>query len=70
MTKEEKDNAIPIWEKSCITIEEAAKYTGIGICKLRELTNDEHCNFVLWIGKKRLVKRRKLDEFVDKAFSI
>lgn len=61
---------VPIWEKSNLTIEEAAAYSGIGRNKLRELTDDEHCQFVLWIGNKRLVKRRKLDEYIEKAYSI
>ena len=61
---------VPIWEKSNLTIEEAAVYSGIGRNKLRELTDDENCQFVLWIGNKRLVKRRKLDEYIEKAYSI
>ena len=31
---------------------------------------DERCQFVLWIGSKRLIKRRRLDEYLDKAYSI
>ena len=31
---------IPIWEKSNLTLEEAAAYSNIGINKLREITND------------------------------
>lgn len=61
---------VPLWEKSNLTLEEAADYSGIGQAKLRELTNDENCPFVLWNGSKRLLKRRKLDEFIDKAYSI
>lgn len=61
---------IPIWEKSNLTIEEAAAYSGIGRNKLRELTESETCTFVLWIGTKRLIKRRKFDEFIDKAYSV
>jgi len=61
---------IPIWKKSNLTLEEAAAYSGIGINKLRTLTNYEDCEFVLWIGTKRLIKRRKLDEFTDRMYSI
>lgn len=61
---------VPVWEKSNLTLEEAADYSGIGQAKLRELTNDENCPFVLWNGSKRLLKRRKLDEFIDKVYSI
>ena len=51
---------VPIWEKSNLTLEEAAVYSGIGINKLRKMTDREDCTFVLWIGTKRLIKRRKL----------
>lgn len=61
---------VPIYEKSNLTIEEAAAYSGIGRNKLRELTEGEDCKFVLWIGNKRLIKRKKLDEYIDKAYSI
>ena len=57
---------IPIWEKSNLTLEEAAAYSGIGINKLRQLTDDDNCEFVLWIGTKRLIKRRKFDEYIEK----
>ena len=61
---------VPIWEKSNLTLEEAAAYSGIGINKLRKLTDGEDCEFVLWIGTKRLIKRKRLDEYIDKAYSL
>ena len=61
---------IPIWEKSNLTLEEAAAYSGIGINKLRKLTESEQCSFVLWNGTKRLIIRRKLDEYMDRMYSI
>jgi excisionase family DNA binding protein len=61
---------VPVWEKSNLTLEEAAAYSGIGIHKLRELSDKEDCEFVLWIGTKRLLKRRKLDEYIERAYSI
>ena len=61
---------IPIWEKSNLTLEEAAAYSGIGINKLRKLSNDDQCPFVLWIGAKRLIKRRRLDEYLEQCYSI
>ena len=62
--------AVPIWEKAYLTLEEASKYTGIGINKLRSISDSDDCPFVLWNGTKRLLKRRKLDEFLDRSFSI
>lgn len=61
---------IPIWEKSNLTLEEAAAYSSIGVNKLRELTNTSSCPFVLWVGAKRLIKRRKFDDFIANEFSI
>ena len=61
---------IPIWEKSNLTLEEAAAYSGIGVNKLRELTNEEGCEFVLWVGSKRLIKKQKFNEFIEKSYSI
>ena len=61
---------IPIWEKSNLTLEEAAAYSGVGINKLRQLTDDDNCEFVLWIGTKRLIKRRKFDEYIEKLYSL
>lgn len=61
---------VPVWEKANLTLEEAAAYSGIGINKLREITNDENCSFVLWVGSKRLIKRRLFDKYIEQAYSI
>lgn len=61
---------VPIWGKANLTLEEAAAYSGIGINKLRELTNDEDCKFVLWVGSKRLIKRRLFDQFIEQSYSV
>lgn len=61
---------IPIWEKSNLTLEEASSYSGIGINKLRELSNDKNCTFVLWNGSKRLIKRKVLDDYLARMYSI
>lgn len=41
---------VTIWEKSNLSPEEAAAYSGIGVNKLRELTNEKNCRFVLWLA--------------------
>ncbi len=61
---------VPIWEKSNLTLEEAAAYSGIGIGKIREITNDEKCRFVLWVGNKRLIKRRLFDQYIESCYSV
>lgn len=61
---------VPTWEKSNLTLEEAAAYFGIGVHKLRELTNSENCTFVIWCGSKRLIKRKLFENYLEKQFSI
>ena len=61
---------VPIYEKTCLTLEEAAAYSGIGVNKLRQLSDEAGCKFVLWNGTKRLLKRKLLDEFLEGAYSI
>lgn len=61
---------VPIWEKSNLSLEEAAAYSGIGVNKLRELTRDKNCCFVLWVGSKRLIKRRLFDQYIEGEYSI
>lgn len=64
-----KEN-VPVWEKVNLSLEEASAYSGIGINKLRELTNAKDCKFVLWVGNKRLIKRRQFEEFIAKSYSV
>lgn len=61
---------ILILEKSNLSLEEAAAYSGIGINKLRDLTNGKNCRFVLWVGSKRLIKRCLLDRYIEENYSI
>ena len=61
---------VPITEKILLTLEEAALLTGIGQNKLREISNEDNCSFVLWNGNKRMFKREKLITFLNAAFSI
>ena len=61
---------VPLWEKANLTLEEAAAYSGIGVCKLRKLSDEENCSFVLWNGSKRLIKRKLFDEYLERTYSI
>ena len=61
---------IPVYEKSNLTLDEAASYFNIGTGKLREMTNDESCPYVLWVGSKRLIKRKALEAFREHRYSV
>lgn len=65
-----KENDVPIWEKKCLTLEEAAAYSGIGRNKIRELSQQKNCPFAVWLGGKLYIVREKLDDFTDKQFKI
>ena len=51
---------IPFWEKSNLTIEEAAAYFNIGINKMHKLVSDEKCPYALWIDNRCLIKKLAL----------
>ena len=61
---------ISIAEKSLLTLEEAAGYFNIGVNKLRDLTNDDTCPFVIWNGSKRLIKRKLFEEYLYNSYSV
>ena len=66
--KNTKDVAIA--DKALLTLEEAAKYFNIGINKLRFMTNEENCPYVVWNGSKRLIKRKPFEEYLYSSYSI
>ncbi|MDE7313365.1 MAG: hypothetical protein K2N87_17380 [Eubacterium sp.] len=61
---------VPIWQKAALTVEEVAAYSNIGICKLNELAKKPNCPFVLYIGKKKLIKREKFDKYISDSVEI
>ena len=61
---------VPVWKKVNLTIEEAAAYFGIGQNKLRELTDDPTCKFVIYIGTKRLIKRQLFEQYLERAYTL
>ncbi|MCQ5167574.1 helix-turn-helix domain-containing protein [Roseburia hominis] len=65
-----KSIEVPVWEKTNLTVEETAAYSGIGINRIKELSNEDDCPFVLWVGSKRLIKRKKFDDYIDRQYSI
>lgn len=65
-----KEEKVPIWKKSLLTIEEAAEYSNIGTKRLYELTKDSKCKFVFYVGRRKLIKRRQFDEFIENQIEI
>lgn len=61
---------VPIHLKLTLTVSEAAAYSNIGINKLDSMLRSPNCPFVLFIGRKRLVKRLAFEEYIAKALEI
>ena len=53
-----------------LTKEEAAAYSHLGINKLEELLKIPNCPFVLYVGKKKLIKRREFEKFLSQNIEI
>jgi len=49
---------VAICEKVALTIEEAAEYSNIGQNRISSLLKEPRCPFVLYVGTKKLVKRK------------
>ena len=61
---------VPLWHKPNLSIEEASIYSNIGTGKLYEMTEKQDCPFVLWIGSRRMIKRKIFEEYIANQYSI
>lgn len=61
---------VDIKDKLNLTIEEAAAYSNIGINKLGELMKQPSCPFVIYVGRKRLIKRREFEKYIESQIEI
>lgn len=55
---------VPVYRKVLLTVKEAADYSGLGVNKIREITDDENLDFVVQNGNKRLIKRELFKEYL------
>lgn len=60
-----KSERIPIYQKMTLTIREAAEYSNIGINKIDSMLKQPGCPFVLYIGNRKLVKRREFENYIS-----
>ena len=56
---------VPIHLKMNLTIREAAEYSNIGINKIDSMLRSPNCPFVLYVGTKKLVKRKEFEQFIS-----
>ena len=61
---------VPITLTLALTIKEAAEYSNIGINKIDSMLRSPNCPFVLYIGAKKLVKRREFEQFISQKIAI
>jgi excisionase family DNA binding protein len=61
---------LPIDRKMLLSIREAAEYSNIRINKIDEMLKQPNCPFVLYVGTKKLVKRKAFEEFIEGRIAI
>ena len=61
---------VPIHLKMTLTVKEATEYSNIGINKIDSMLRSPNCPFVLYVGTKKLVKRREFEQFISQKITI
>ena len=61
---------VPIHLKMTLTVKEAAEYSNIGLNKIDSMLRIPNCPFVLYVGTKKLVKRREFEQFISQKLTI
>ena len=61
---------VPIHLKVALTLKETAEYSNIGINKIDYMLRQPNCPFVLYVGTKKLVKRKEFEAFISKIDSL
>ena len=61
---------VPIENKLALTVREAAEYSNIGINRLDRMLREPNCPFVLYVGTKKLVKRKEFEKYISNALVI
>lgn len=62
--------SVPIHLKVTLTIKEAAEYSNIGINKIDSMLRMKGCPFVLYVGSKKLVKRKEFEAYLSQTLII
>ena len=70
MNQNQQATILPIDRKMLLSIREAAEYSNIGINKIDEMLKQPNCPFVLYVGTKKLVKRKAFEEFIEGRVAI
>lgn len=63
-------NPVPSYHKITLTIVEAADLSNIGINRIDAMLRKPSCPFVLFVGKKKLVKRKEFEAYISKSLYV
>lgn len=61
---------IPIADKYNLTIDEASAYFGIGADRIREIAEQNKSSLVLMVGTKKLIKKKRMEEYLDRIMVV
>ena len=61
---------VPIHLKMTLTTKESAEYSNIGINKIDSMLRSPNCPFVLFVGTKKLVKRKEFEQYISQRLVI
>ena len=67
---EQNKKQIPVEHKINLTIAEAAEYSNIGQNRIEKLLKSPNCPFVLYVGNKKLVKRKEFECFLSEIIKL
>lgn len=62
--------SVPIHLELTLSIKEASEYSNIGINKIDAMLKQPNCPFVLYVGSKKLVKRKEFEAYISSKLII
>lgn len=62
--------SVPIHLKLTLSIKEASEYSNIVINKIDAMLKQPNCPFVLYVGSKKLVKRKEFEAYISSKLII
>ena len=62
--------SIPLNLKLTMTVKGAAEYSNIGINRIDRMLRSPNCPFVLYVGTKKLVKRKEFEQIISNKLTI
>ena len=61
---------VPVCEKYNLTVEEASAYFNIGADRIREIAEEHKNEMVIMVGVKKLIRRKKMEEYMEKIMVV